>query len=112
MPQRHIYVRRMSQELVNSVPYLYRFPVYSILEECSKHMLMTEIELLQWYDVARDMLGQFNESNNLKSGQIRIVCYFAARQVKQYFQSADCDAIDTYLSNFQFPNFKEQFLQA
>ena len=45
----------------------------------------------------------------MKATQVRIICYKAARKVKLSFKSKLTQCIDTYLMNFQFPNFKEQF---
>jgi hypothetical protein len=92
---------------VKAVPALYKFPILTLVDECAKHMLMNEIELLNWIDTSVKLFKTINDHDNLKFSQIRVILYHAGRLVKKMFLSPDCESIDTYLSNFQFTNFRE-----
>lgn len=84
------------------MPFLYRYPILGIVEDCSKHMLMNEIELLNWFDVLVPLFSQWEYPDTLKHSHIRVTFYHAARITKKIYNSAHLEAIDTYLSNFQF----------
>jgi len=70
-------------------------------------MLLSEIELLNWLDVMISLFTQIEDPSALKQSQVRVLFYQGARIVKRLYNSPLFEAIDTYLSNFQFTNFKE-----
>ena len=53
MPNRQVLIRRIAKALVREVPFVYKFPILNILEESSKYMLMTEPDLITWYELLR-----------------------------------------------------------
>ncbi len=42
LPQRQIHLRRLAKQLISKVQLLYRYPTLVYLEDCSKHMLLSE----------------------------------------------------------------------
>lgn len=70
-------------------------------------MLLTEIQLVEWFEaMTRSFLTQSDSANQT---QVQISCYRAAREVKIAYHSDNLEAIDSYLKNFLFIDFKEIF---
>ena len=53
MPSRNVMIRRLSKKLVEEIPFLYKYPLLNIVEESSKCMLMTEVELICWFQLLK-----------------------------------------------------------
>eukprot|EP00347_Sterkiella_histriomuscorum_P001818 403370560 len=110
LPTRQIHLRRLAQELLIEIPEIYKYPIYNYVEDCAKHLLINDIELLNWYEIILQLFSQFeNQLSSMKQLQIRVLIYQAGRIIKRIYKSDLAESIDTYLSNFQFTNFKELF---
>jgi hypothetical protein len=52
--------------IVHEIGFLYKFPILGIVDDCSKHMLMNEIELLNWFEVLVTLFTQIEDPLTLK----------------------------------------------
>ena len=57
-----MHLRRLTKQLVELVPSLYKFPLLMYIEECAKHTLISELEMVHWIDVLQQMLEPIKDA--------------------------------------------------
>ena len=48
MGKREVMIRRTAQLLEGEMPGLYRYPMLNVVDECAKHLLLSELEVVEW----------------------------------------------------------------
>ena len=72
LPNRQVYLRRISLNLVKHRNELFRFPILQFVEETAKIMLMNEFELLYWYHLMKTYLKHIREGINFSKDSVRL----------------------------------------